>query len=283
MEDMGSRKFGDSMMKPEICVAGIGDYGRSFLQQMDRSQLERIRFVSITNEQNLEKIKEKETIMEHEPNASEDLEEQLRSVLVEALGEESEVLIDETEILMLVCDVNDETAVAIGTLLAKLRQKKQILTLACVKVEGAEEDTGAEFFLRHVDSFVTDEISLEKYLYGMELNCYENGAINIDYADLLCIFKQSGKGYFYYSEESAKKDWGADISKMLEQADAECKEIKKGLVLFEGEDISLVEANEVMEALVEKFADIDCIWGIYSEPDDIGEEQKKRAFFYMCE
>ncbi len=291
-----------------IKVIGVGGSGSNTVTRMMKYNIEGVELVAVnTDLQDLKKTKAHRKLRIGK-NATEGLGTGMNPRAGEKAAYEDKAAIQETlrdsDLVFIACGLGGGTGTGASPVIAEISKEMGILTVAVVTTpfsfEGKERMSiakkGSKKLKDRVDTLISvsnDRLSsvidlgtsvdsafwicdeaLKQAVCGISDLITLPGIINIDFADVKAILKDSGSAIFGVGTASgdnrAKEAVGAALDSPL--IDISCSKAKG--VLFNvsgGEDINLVEINEIAEEIKKKVSpDARIIFGAVQ-----GEDLKK--------
>jgi len=214
--------------------------------------------------------------------------------------DEIKKVLENTDLLFLTAGLGGGTGSGAAPVIAELAKKMDILTIAVVtlpfKMEGTHRWQNAMEALAKIEGNVdtlivipndklleiapnlpinlafklADEI-LANAIKNLTEVINKTGLVNIDFADIKTIMKDSGYGLIGFGEA----DGNDRAKRVIEQAlnnpliDADPKGAERALLhIIGGKDFTLQEAEEIMKNLAENLSeDAKLIWGAHIDPD----------------
>jgi cell division protein FtsZ len=273
----------------KIKVIGVGGSGNNAVSRMMTSRIKGVELVAInTDVQHLQKTRAHRKLRIGR-NATKGLGTGMDSCLGREAAQEDQDLIKEilkdTDLIFITSGLGGGTGTGAAPVVAQISRELGVLTVAVVTLPFSFEGSrrmalaleGLNEIKNKVDTLIAisndklfsvidpeasvdsafwlcDEV-LRQAVVGISDLIVLPGIINIDFADVKTILKNSGTALFGVGKASGEKRAQQAVSLALESplTDISCEKAKG--VLFNvsgGEDISLTEINEIAQAIKEK-------------------------------
>jgi cell division protein FtsZ len=273
----------------KIKVIGVGGSGNNAVSRMMASRIKGVELVAInTDVQHLQKTRAHRKLRIGR-NTTKGLGTGMNSCLGREAAQEDQALIKEilkeTDLVFITSGLGGGTGTGAAPVVAQISRELGVLTVAVVTLPFSFEGSrrmalareGLDEIKNKVDTLIAisndklfsvidpeasvdsafwlcDEV-LRQAVVGISDLIVLPGIINIDFADVKTILKNSGTALFGVGKASGEKRAQQAVSLALESplTDISCEKAKG--VLFNvsgGEDISLTEINEIAQAIKEK-------------------------------
>jgi cell division protein FtsZ len=275
----------------KIKVVGVGGSGNNAVSRMMASRIKGVELVAInTDVQHLQKTRAHKRIRIGR-SQTKGLGTGMNAELGRKSAEEDRELIKEAlkdaDLIFITCGLGGGTGTGAAPVVAEISKELGILTVAVVTTpfsfEGSKRTILAQEGLASIKnkvdtlisisndklfSIINDEASVDSAFWicdevlrqavvGISDLIVLPGIINIDFADVKTILKNSGSAIFGVGKASGEKRAKEAVVSALESPLTETSCQKAKGVLFNvsgGEDISLTEINEIAQEIKEKVA-----------------------------
>jgi len=275
----------------KIKVIGIGGSGSNAISRMMKNRIEGVELIAInTDRQDLKKARAHQKVQIGKI-ATRGLGTGMNPLLGKRAAEEDREkinnLLQGTDLLFIVCGLGGGTGTGAAPVVAEIARELEILTVAIVTLpfsfEGRERRkiarSGEENLKNKVDTLISvsnDKLAtliepgisinsafwigdetLRQAVTGISNLITLPGIINIDFADIKMILKNSGKAIFGIGiglgENRVKEAVKAALSSPL--TDLSCHRAKKVLFNVSGDsEINLVEIDEIAKEIKERIS-----------------------------
>ena len=305
MIELTDDPHGLELLRPRICVIGVGGAGGNAVANMMRSDVRGVEFVAANTDAQALRDSPADRILQLGRRTTEGLGAGSRAEVGRAAAEESlgeiERLLDGAHMCFIAAGMGGGTGTGAAPVIARAARARGILTVGVVTrpfaFEGARRaraaDGGLEALEREVDTMIVipnqnlfriagpdmtfkqafdlaDEV-LQQGVRGITDLMVMPGLINLDFADIRTVMADMGKALMgtgeAEGEDRAIRAAGAAIANpLLDEA------IKgaRGLIISicGGEDMKLMEVDEAASAIkAEVDPDADIIWGSAFVPE----------------
>ncbi len=274
---------------PKIKVVGIGGAGGNVISRMESCNIKGVELIAINSDfQDLKKVKGNERIRigkKLTQGLGTGMNAEVGRKAAEENKEDIAEALKDSDMVFLTCGLGGGTGTGALPVVAEIAKKSGALTIAVVTTpfsfEGKERSRVAKKGLKKVqdkvdtlipisnnkllstfdssislsDAFWACDEVLRQAVQGISDLIVLPGIINIDFADVRAIMKDSGPALFGKGEAKGKRRASEAALRALNLplVDLSCKDAKG--VLFNvngGSDLSLSEINEIAEVIKEK-------------------------------